>query len=228
MFPLFYTRAKRGTFLAISFSWGQRPLRLRNPGVLLENLHIEGCVSDTKSSETAQGLGTARRKDPLTLLQQSEQMVTALLESASQAILSVDRSGRIVLANPKTEEMFGYSREELLGAGIEILLPESRRATHGRERDEYFARPRTRPMGIGMDLAGRRRDGTEFPVEVSLSYVKTEEGVFGIAFVNDISVRKRLEEQLMQAQKMKPWAGLPAASRTISIICSPSSTDTTA
>ena len=185
-------------------------------------------MSDTKSSETAQGLGTARRKDPLTLLQQSEQMVTALLESASQAILSVDRSGRIVLANPKTEEMFGYSREELLGAGIEILLPESRRATHGRERDEYFARPRTRPMGMGMDLAGRRRDGTEFPVEVSLSYVKTEEGVFGIAFVNDISVRKRLEEQLMQAQKMKPWAGLPAASRTISIICSPSSTDTTA
>ena len=143
------------------------------------------------------------RKDPLTILHSSERFVLALLESASQAILSIDRGGRIILANPKTEEMFGYSREELLGARIEILLPESKRASHSRDRDEYFARPRTRPMGTGLDLLGRRRDGKEFPVEVSLSFVETEEGVFGIAFVNDISERKRLEEQLLQAQKME-------------------------
>ena len=147
--------------------------------------------------------GAARRRDPVTLLHSSEKMVLALLESASQAILSIDRAGRIVLANPKTEEMFGYTHEELLGARIEILLPESKRAVHSRDRDEYFARPRTRPMGTGLDLSGRRRDGTEFPVEVSLSFVETEEGVFGIAFVNDISERKRLEEQLLQAQKME-------------------------
>jgi PAS domain S-box-containing protein len=147
--------------------------------------------------------GAGPRKDPITLLHESEQLVMALLESASQAILSIDRNGRIVLANPKTEEMFGYDRQELLGARIEILLPESRRRVHGRDREEYFTRPRVRPMGIGMDLAGRRKNGTEFPVEISLSYVETIEGLFAIAFVNDISDRKRLEGQLLQAQKME-------------------------
>src|SRR6185295_17802880 len=134
------------------------------------------------------------------MLHRNEKMVVALLESASQAILSIDPAGRIVLANRKTEEIFGYTRDELLGARIEILLPESKRASHGRQRDEYFTQPRTRPMGIGLDLSGRRKDGAEFPVEVSLSYVETEEGTFAIAFVNDTSERKRLEEQLMQAQ----------------------------
>ncbi len=147
--------------------------------------------------------GAGRRRDPITVLQESEKMVMALLQSASQAILSVDRNGRIVLANPKTEELFGYSREELLGARLEILLPEAHRRDHGHHREDYFARPRVRPMGIGMDLSGRRKDGTEFPVEISLSHVETAEGVFAIAFVSDISDRKRLEGQLLQAQKME-------------------------
>ena len=138
----------------------------------------------------------------ITLLRESAKLVVALLESASQGILSIDRAGRIVLANQKAEEMFGYQRDELLGANIEILLPDSRRAHHTHQRDDYFANPRARPMGIGMDLAGRRKNGVEFPVEVSLSYVETEEGVFAIAFVNDISKRKQLEDQLLQAQKM--------------------------
>jgi PAS domain S-box-containing protein len=130
-------------------------------------------------------------------------MVLALLESASQAILSIDRAGRIVLANPKALEMFGYPCEELLGAQIEILLPEGKRSSHTRQREDYIQHPRTRSMGIGMDLSGRRKDGIEFPVEVSLSYVETEEGLFAIAFINDISQRKQLEEQLLQAQKME-------------------------
>jgi PAS domain S-box-containing protein len=137
------------------------------------------------------------------VFRRSEKMVMALLESASQAIISIDRSGRIILANRRAEEMFGYTRAELEGARIEILLPESRRAAHGREREDYFARPRIRPMGLGIDLAGRRKDGGEFPVEVSLSYLELDEGVFGIAFVSDISQRKLLEEQLMHAQKME-------------------------
>jgi PAS domain S-box-containing protein len=99
--------------------------------------------------------------------------------------------------------MFGYSGGELLGARIEVLLPESQRHKHSSQRDQYFARPRVRPMGIGMDLAGRRKDGTEFPVEISLSYVENVEGLFAIAFVNDISDRKRLEAQLLQSQKME-------------------------
>jgi two-component system, cell cycle sensor histidine kinase and response regulator CckA len=130
-------------------------------------------------------------------------LVAALLESASQGIVSTDQAGRIVLANRRAGEMFGYTSQELLGAPVELLLPESKRAAHGRQRDDYFQRPRTRPMGIGLDLSGRRKDGTEFPVEVSLSTVETEEGVFGIAFISDITLRKTLEEQLMHAQKME-------------------------
>jgi PAS domain S-box-containing protein len=129
-------------------------------------------------------------------------MVVALLESASQAILSLDRDGRIVLANPKAAEMFGYPLDELLGAQLEMLLPEGKRAVHNHQLVDYFQAPRTRPMGIGMDLSACRKDGREFPVEVSLSYIETEEGLFAIAFVNDISQRKHLEEQLLQAQKM--------------------------
>ena len=133
----------------------------------------------------------------------SEKLLVALLESAAQAILSIDRGGRIVLANRRAGEMFGYTTQELMGAGIELLLPESKRAAHGPQRDDYFQRPRARPMGIGLDLSGRRKDGAEFPVEVSLSTVETEVGPFAIAFISDISVRKTLEEQLMHAQKME-------------------------
>ncbi|MGA3016103.1 MAG: PAS domain S-box protein [Bryobacteraceae bacterium] len=137
------------------------------------------------------------------IIDKAGHLVVALLESASQAIVAVDRAGRIVLANRRAEEIFGYSREELLGQPIEMLLPESRRGHHVHERDEYFARPRIRPMGTGIDLAARRKDGTEFPVEVSLSYVQAEGGIYAIAFVSDISQRKHLEEQLLHAQKME-------------------------
>jgi two-component system cell cycle sensor histidine kinase/response regulator CckA len=155
------------------------------------------------TDDRGSGDGLAGGNDLPLHLQRSENMLLALLESASQGIVSIDRRGRIVLVNRRAEEMFGYTREELLGARIEILLPEGRRTNHSRERDDYFARPRIRPMGIGMDLAGRRKDGSEFPVEVSLSNIETEEGVFGIAFVSDISQRKLMEEQLLHAQKME-------------------------
>ncbi|MGA2114446.1 MAG: PAS domain S-box protein [Bryobacteraceae bacterium] len=136
-------------------------------------------------------------------VQVSERLLRALLESVSQAILGTDPQGEIVLVNKRAQEMFGYTREELLGASIELLLPETRRAAHKLERTAYFDHPHTRPMGIGMDLAGRRKDGSEFPVEVSLSFIESPEGLFGIAFVTDISQRKTLEQQLMHAQKME-------------------------
>jgi PAS domain S-box-containing protein len=144
-----------------------------------------------------------RTKDMLGSFQKSEKMVLALLDSATQAIVSIDRTGRIVLTNRRAHEMFGYGPEELLGERIEILLPESKHPKHRSDREDYFARPRIRPMGIGMDLSGRRKDGKEFPVEVSLSYLEMPEGVFAIAFVSDISQRKALEDQLMHAQKME-------------------------
>ena len=152
---------------------------------------------------TSGGGASQARNDLVTMFQKSGKLVTALLESASQAIVSIDRGGRIVLANRRAEEIFGYTREELMGARVEMLLPDSKRAAHSRDRDDYFTRPRARPMGIGMDLAGRRKDGSEVPVEVSLSYVEIDEGVFAIAFVSDISQRKQLEEQLLHAQKME-------------------------
>ncbi|MBZ5725162.1 MAG: PAS domain S-box protein [Acidobacteriia bacterium] len=158
---------------------------------------------DAKDKRGGVSAGSAMQRDMVTVFNQSEKLVVALLESASQAIIGADRTGKIVLANQRTEEMFGYDRGELMGSRIELLLPESKRGVHTRDRDDYFARPRVRHMGIGMDLSGRRKDGVEFPVEVSLSYVELDEGLFAIAFVSDISQRKQLEEQLMHAQKME-------------------------
>jgi two-component system, cell cycle sensor histidine kinase and response regulator CckA len=143
------------------------------------------------------------RPKEIPVLHGNEDLVLALLESASQAILAVDPRGSIVLANRRAEELFGYGREELLGGPIEILLPESKRGAHVRQRSEYFSQPRPRPMGIGMELSGRRKDGAEFPVEVSLSHIHTDLGPFAIAFLTDISQRKLLEEQLLHAQKME-------------------------
>jgi PAS domain S-box-containing protein len=147
--------------------------------------------------------GASVRKDIAELLEKSEHMVSALLESASQSIVGIDQAGRIVLANARTQEMFGYPREELLGSAIEILLPEAVRGKHTQDRAAYFDNPHVRPMGTGLELSGLRKDGSEFPVEVSLSFIRTEDGVVGIAFVSDISQRKRLEEQLLHAQKME-------------------------
>src|ERR1039458_2699917 len=155
-----------------------------------------------KSGQSGAAAATVH-KDIAGLLANSEHMVSALLESASQSIVSVDRSGRIVLANARTEEMFGYTRAEVLGSSIEALLPEAVRGKHVQDRAAYFANPHVRPMGTGLELAGRRKDGSEFPVEVSLTYIRTQDGLFDIAFVSDISRRKRLEEQLMRAQKME-------------------------
>src|SRR6266436_1223333 len=136
-------------------------------------------------------------------LSENGKLAAALLESAPQAVIGCDQTGRIALANRRAEEMFGYSREQFLGARIEMLLPDSKRPALSRQPEDYFAPPRTLPIGIGMNLAGRRQDGSDFPVEVSLSSLKTEEGTFAIAFVSDISQRKLLETQLLHAQKME-------------------------
>src|ERR1035441_4902323 len=90
--------------------------------------------------------GAPQVRDLAGILHKSAQLVSALLESASQAIISIDRGGRIVLANPRAEEIFGYTREEMLGAPVEMLLPDAKRAAHSRDRADYFARPRSRSM----------------------------------------------------------------------------------
>jgi PAS domain S-box-containing protein len=106
----------------------------------------------------------------------------------------VDSRQRIVLANGNTERMFGYKREELLGQRLEILIPENARGRHVEHHRRYFENPQSRPMGVGLTLEGRRKDGTTFPIEVGLSAIDAAEGKLGIAFVSDITVREGLEK----------------------------------
>ena len=126
----------------------------------------------------------------------AEAMAQAVLESATEGIILIDRSGRITLVNAAGERMFGYPRAELLGRSLEILLPAHVRDAHVTHRAHYFAEPRVRPMGIGLELSGRRKDGIEFPVEISLSHVDGPDGGAAIAFITDISERRRVEIEL--------------------------------
>jgi PAS domain S-box-containing protein len=120
----------------------------------------------------------------------------ALLEAAPDAMVIVNDRGRIVLINSQAERIFGYSREELLGRPVEDLVPTRFAAVHPGHRTSYSEQPRPRGMGSGLELSGRRKDGSEFPVEISLSPVETEEGTLVTAAVRDVTERKALEERL--------------------------------
>jgi PAS domain S-box-containing protein len=128
----------------------------------------------------------------------AEAKFQSLLEAAPDAIVGVDADGAIVLVNAQTERIFGYPREELLGQPIEMLIPQSTRHRHPAHRRAYIGDPHPRPMGAGMELAGRRRDGSEFPAEISLSAIETESGVVVSAAVRDVSDRKAIEQQLRE------------------------------
>jgi PAS domain S-box-containing protein len=123
-----------------------------------------------------------------------------LLEAAPDAIIEVDQDGTIVLLNKVTEQLFGYTREELLNQPVEVLIPQEVRAGHHLHRARYWGRPTTRPMGTGLKLEGQRKDGSKFPVEISLSPVKFEDGFRVSAIIRDVSERKRTEEQLLRVQ----------------------------
>lgn len=137
----------------------------------------------------------------ITEQKQAEKKFKSLLESAPDAMVITNEKGEIVLLNQQTENLFGYSREELIGQKVEILIPENFKKSHVAHRHQYFAEPKRRPMGIGMELFAQRKDETRFPVEISLSPIKTEEGTLVLASVRDITERKRLEEQLKRFNK---------------------------
>jgi PAS domain S-box-containing protein len=119
-----------------------------------------------------------------------------LLESAPDAMMIADREGRIVLVNGQAERLFGYTRAELLGQPIELLIPERFREGHVRHRAGYVGQPRVRQMGAGLELFGRRKDGAEFRVEVSLSPMETEDGLWITSAIRDVTDRVRLAEEL--------------------------------
>ncbi len=147
---------------------------------------------------------TERKKTEQALLL-SEQRFRTLFEASPDAIITTDDKGQITEANPQTEKFFGYSRAELAGQPVEILVPERFRNAHPAHREDYRAAPRTRPMGIGLKLQGRRKDGSEFPVDIMLSTVETAAGKLVLSVIRDLSETLRAQEELERTEREKRY-----------------------
>lgn len=125
-----------------------------------------------------------------------ENKFRTLLESAPDAMIIVNGQGQIQLVNAQAEKLFGYSREEMIGKSVDLLVPEHLRGRHADNRTAYAHAPKVRPMGVGLTLHGRRKDGTEFPVEISLSPIETEQGILISSAVRDVTDRQRFDQQI--------------------------------
>ena len=149
--------------------------------------------------------------------QHEDRLFAGLLEAAADAMVCVDADGRIILVNAQTERLFGYSRDELVGQQVELLVPDAMRHTHPSHRARYVADPAPRPMGAGMELEGRRRDGTTFPAEISLLATDTEQGILTYAAVRDVTDLRLAAETAAQLASIIQSSHDAVISKTIDL-----------
>ena len=146
----------------------------------------------------------------------SDEFILTAFERCPSGLMVVNSSGQIITVNREVERQFGYTREELLGQSVEMLVPESLAPGHSKLREQYAAVPIARPMGAGRELFGRHKDGREIPVEIGLSSIATPEGLFVLATIVDVSERRRLEDDCINSTSWRLSAAWRAASLTTS------------
>lgn len=155
-----------------------------------------GFITGMDDKNLKKSFGSVRADEPQ---KEGTMIFERFFESAPDAIVVVSSDGRIVRINAASEKLFGYTRDELLGEFVEVLIPERFRERHVEQRKRYFSEPRTRSLGLGLNLYGRRRDGSEFPADIMLSPLEADEGILALSVVRDITERKQTEEELRRA-----------------------------
>lgn len=175
--------------------WGTE--RQRKDGALVE---VELTVSPLKDARGRVEGASAILRD-VGESRDAERRFQSLLDAAPDAIVIVDGEGKIVLVNQQVEKSFGYAREEILGKSVEFLVPEHLWIAHAKHRAQFMRSPEARPMGLGLELAARRRDGSEFPVEISLSPLHSQDGLLVIAAVRDVTQRREAERALAESDR---------------------------
>jgi PAS domain S-box-containing protein len=166
----------------------------------LEN-RVEQRTRELAEANTMLQAEVAERTRAEEALRQSEEQFRVAVEGAPNGMITVGRDGTILMANSQMEIIFGYTRQELLGEPVEMLVPKRFRGQHFRQLTDFFARPMVRPMGAGRDLYGLRKDGSEFPVEIGLNPIGAADDMQVLASITDITERKRVQEDLLRARR---------------------------